>query len=195
MTRAVEIDALREANIGIWQTHDGQIMAERQKGKPLEQVGSELGGVTRERVRQVLKKHYGTTEIRLLTETEVAGQLGVSRFLVARIRKGGIVKPQHFGVRYFYSQQDVEAVKKYIQEHALCPMCGGHKSISSRACSSCWHRHRWLLTDEEGRNKIRELHKSWQQRNPDRYKEIQSSARRKHRNKKRGGNLCPEPSR
>lgn len=133
MTRAIEV---------------GQIITERQKGKPLEQVGAEFG-VSGERIRQVLKEHYGTTKTALLIEAEVARELGVTPFLLARIRKRGIVKPQHFGVRYFYSEQDVEEVKRYIQEHRVCPICGGPKNTTSRACHPCWQRHRQLLADEQ----------------------------------------------
>ena len=140
MTRAIEV---------------GQIITERQKGKPLEQVGAEFG-VSGERIRQVLKEHYGTTKTALLIEAEVARELGVTHFLLARIRNRGIVKPQHFGVRYLYSEQDVEFLKRYIQERSVCPICDGPKRISSRACHPCWQRHRWLREQKEGGGALEE---------------------------------------
>lgn len=157
MTRAIEVDAVRDA--------------------------TPIGIDDRERIKQLLQAYYGITAIPLLTEAAVARKLGVDRFFVAKIRKRGIVKPRRFG-RWLYSTQEIEEVKRYIKEHCVCPMCGGAKKATSRACPSCWQRHRWLLADEEGREKINQTNRSWQERNPDRHREIQRNAHRKWRSKK-----------
>lgn len=134
--------------MGIWKIYGPQLIEERRKGKTLEQLGAEFGGVSRERVRRVLQKYHGTTEVLLPTEKDAAWIIGISHTHLRHLRKEGIVEPQQYGVRRWYSRQDVRRVKEYLQEHCICPICGGFKKRSSRACQFCWLRRRGEIEGE-----------------------------------------------
>ncbi|GAJ22083.1 unnamed protein product, partial [marine sediment metagenome] len=65
----------------------------RQSGATLDQVGSRFG-ITRERVRYLLTKHYGSTRIQdLLTAVELARESGCGYWYIVKLKRRGVIQP------------------------------------------------------------------------------------------------------
>lgn len=78
---------------GAWDTYNGYLADRREGGATLEEIGNEVG-ISRERVRQILVHHYGTTKMTLLLTAKQLGQLmHLSTTTIARYRRCGIIKP------------------------------------------------------------------------------------------------------
>lgn len=166
--------------VDTWQLYGDQIIAERKKRKSLRLVGSKFG-VSGEYIRILLIKHCGTTKISsALSEAEVARKLGVSSKLISRIREDGLTKPQRFNRVWLYPPEQVEDIRKYIEEHTICLICGKPKRPHSVVCATCWTKYRWHLVDNEGKDRMTKASKSWAQRNLDRYKERQRETMRNY---------------
>lgn len=65
----------------------------RQSGATLKRVGSRFG-ITRERVRQLLTVHYGSTGVgELLTTAELYRLAGCTLNYVNKLKQGGVIQP------------------------------------------------------------------------------------------------------
>lgn len=116
----------------VWGTYNGQVKTLRSQGLTLQAIGNRVG-VTRERVRQILKKHYGTTKIPgLIYRDRLSKLLGCSADWLAGLEKQGGLNPIHIGKHYLYDRDEAEkamlAVQKERQKEywitLVCPECG-----------------------------------------------------------------------
>ena len=109
--------------MGIYEEHGNLIAALRSEGRTLQQVGDRLG-VTRERVRQVLREHFPDCTLPPSTE-EAAKTLGMShyRFRSAARRLG--VQPMGRSRGRVWWSPDVLHIIQTSQEPARCCICGG----------------------------------------------------------------------
>jgi hypothetical protein len=94
----------------------------RDTGMTLQAIGDEVG-VTRERVRQVLVRHYGTAKptMDLMTRLKVAKLIGCSEGRLAYLEQKGMLEPiKHPGsVIHYYDQEEFKkALKVIIEEEA-----------------------------------------------------------------------------
>lgn len=140
----------------VWQTYDGQVKELREQGMTLQVIGNKFG-VTRERIRQILVEHYGTTTIQLVTRVRLAKLLGCSYWKLAFLEKKGVLNPRNIGKYYFYDRDEMEkAALEVMRPRApdverICEICGTVKfyrpyeinprspgKFCSRRCQGVW---------------------------------------------------------
>ena len=106
----------------VWESHKLQIVEMRRSGYTLQKIG-DCVGVSRERVRQILKEHHVKPESGLLNEAEVARTIGCSIDRLRRLRQQGMLNQVHRGNSFhYYAKAELEKVKLALQRH--CPGCG-----------------------------------------------------------------------
>lgn len=111
------------------------LIAERNKGKSLRQVG-QVFGRSGEWIRKLLAR-ADQPQVRLLTESRAAARLGVPYLWLIRLRKEGLVKPAGHGHR-LYSEEQVRQIPSLIAEARRCQRCGRPRPLkSSKVCNEC----------------------------------------------------------
>lgn len=170
----------------VWETYDGLIQEARQQPHSLEEVGDAFG-VSRERVRQLLKEHYGTAEVAgLISGAALGEKIGASRETVTKLRKSGVIHPVKVGAKHFYRIEHVESIKELYRQLCTCPECGGAKTMPARACGGCWQKKRWKLLSPGARGRFLVAQKRWQREHPEKYKPMQKRAMAKWLRKRSG---------
>lgn len=111
---------------------DGSIKELREAGYSLEHIGKK-GGVTKERMRQVIKKYYPGIKPKLPTERQVAKMLVISPIVIVNFRNKGLIKPTKFGPLYRYDKKTINQLKKLLKK--VCRICG--KPLNSRRRTLC----------------------------------------------------------
>jgi len=109
-----------------WDIYNGQIHDLRQEGASLQRIGDEVGR-TRERVRQILKEHYGNTEIRgFITTKELAKQAGCPINLIYKLIKYGLIETKYSSKKHrLWKPKIVPSVIEVIEKQkARCEICG-----------------------------------------------------------------------
>ncbi len=114
---------------------DGDIKRLREAGYTLQQI-AEKGGVTRERIRQIIERYYPGVEPKLLLQSEVAKRFGVPRSTLEGFIERGLTHPIKRGSRYRYDDKALEEVKKAL--NTPCRICGQPiASGNTRLCEKC----------------------------------------------------------
>ena len=165
------------------------LIRERSKGKSLRQLGR-MFGRSHEAVRQVLAK-YSLSQETLLPEHTVAAKLGYSPTWLTKLRKEGIINPIRPGGYWLYSEEQVRQIPSLIAERRKCERCGNLRPPRyprfCRECSQYRKKHAYrLMSPQEKAEHIRRC-LTWRKANPEKAKEIQSRAHRKHRAKAQRG--------
>jgi len=109
-----------------WDVYNGQIYDMRQKGATLQGIGDEVGR-SRERVRQILKEHYGDTEIKgFITTEEIAKLAGCSIYFMRKLIKHGLIKSAYSPKKHrLWNTKIVPSVIETIEkERRHCEVCG-----------------------------------------------------------------------
>jgi len=163
------------------------LIRERSKGKSLRQLGR-MFGISHDGVRQILAK-YDRSQQPLLPEARVAAKLEYPWEWLAQLRKEGLINPIKRGGWWLYSEEQVRQIPSLIAERRKCERCGKFRLPGyQRFCREC-SRHRkghWYETlSPEGKAKHNKRCLAWQKANPEKYKEIQSRARRKYQVKRK----------
>lgn len=155
----------------------GYIKERRDGGATLQEIGDEIGR-SRERVRQILVKQYGTADISkaLLTTNQLAGLTNCSEPLIYKFRQQGIISPVGHG-RWRPETVDI------ILEHRKCKMCGkplpAHRFVyCSDTCQI--EGGKYKNRSEVAKKLHNERIRHWQREHPERYREIQSKALRRY---------------
>ena len=92
----------------VWGIYNGQVKALRNQGLTLQAIADRVG-VTRERIRQILEEHYGTTEIPgFIVRSQLAELIGCSGWLLISLEKRGVLNPIHSGSYYLYDRDESE---------------------------------------------------------------------------------------
>ena len=135
MTRTVEYGANHKVSPATIKL----LIAERNKGKSLRQVG-QMFGRSGERIRKLL---YDRPEVRLPTEKKVAARLGYPTRWLVRLRKEGLVKPVKYqGWRY--SEEQVRQIPSLIAQTRRCERCGRPRPFqSAKYCSKECRQYLW----------------------------------------------------
>jgi AraC-like DNA-binding protein len=121
----------------VWESHRLQMVEMRRSGYTLQKIGDSVG-VSRERVRQILKEHHVKPESQLLTESKVAKAIGCSICRLRRLRKQGMLNPLHRGNPFhYYDRAELEKVKLVMERR--CPRCGELLPMvhMGKYCSRC----------------------------------------------------------
>jgi len=138
----------------------------------------ETYGITRERIRQILVKHF----------PYVIKQRKDSKFQlcpVCETPKKTVNKRGRYYSCFECHQKRVERNKnRWAREHDKCIDCGTTKikHHHSGRCKICSSRHRYY-TDPRRREYAKEYSKKWAKNNPDKIKVIQDKAVRKYHEK------------
>lgn len=99
------------------------IKLRRNEGATLQEIGDEVGR-SRERIRQLLLKHYGTTATSesegLLTTKELVAKTGYSETSISKLTGRSLIKPagRGKGGTYLWSPDDWYAIRR------KCRICG-----------------------------------------------------------------------
>lgn len=129
----------------------------RQAGASLAQIAEEIGR-TKERVRQILVKHYGSTKRNLLSTEQLCQELGIPRKRILKLSKAGIITPitswttgkHHF---LLWSSSAKEKIIRHEKSHKLCRIC--RKSIPAGRWVYCSDE--CYLEGQKYRNKSEEV--------------------------------------
>lgn len=120
----------------------------RQSGATLQQIGSPFG-ISRERVRQLLVKHYGSTRIQdLLTPAELSRLAGCSLRYIYKLTRRGVIQPAMVVGRgkTLWKPETTAAITTYIDRHRcrVCqrPLPSSRRSYCSQGCSIEGHRYK-----------------------------------------------------
>jgi len=114
---------------------NGDIKRLREAGYSFELI-AEKGGVTRERIRQVINKYYPGTEPKTLKETEAARTLGVSGSILGKLRRQGHVHPMKIGHFYRYNEKTLDEARNAMV--GSCRICGNPVPAgNSKLCKNC----------------------------------------------------------
>lgn len=173
--------------LSVWETYNDQIADMRRQGHTLQVIGSTIG-VTRERVRQIIKEHYGEIKRNLLTEPNVARIIGCSVTRLQNLRRSGVINPIRYEGFHFYDRSETEKAMLVLQRN--CKHCRIPLPIQniSKYCSRCqaeYRRYAYPFLSDEARKKANECSKRWQKEHPEQFRKTSRRAVRKYSEKKR----------
>ena len=122
---------MKQNRIGAYSLYDGIIPAMRIQGHTLQAIGDKCG-VSRERIRQILREHYpNQLHPTLLTRKQLAQILQCSPSLLQTIEAEGLSPSIHRDHRFFYDPKDIEAIKAIVESkqpipevQLICEVCG-----------------------------------------------------------------------
>jgi predicted nucleic acid-binding Zn ribbon protein len=105
----------------------GSIYAMRQSGSSLQQIADRIGR-TKERVRQILVKHYGSTKRRLFSTDQLYHLLDLPRNQIIELYKDGIILPAYewqSGRKHYllWHPTAVQDIIDYYKTHKQCRIC------------------------------------------------------------------------
>lgn len=112
----------------------------RQSGATLDRVGSRFG-ITRERVRYLLTKHYGSTRVQdLLTATELARLTSCGYSYIDKLERRGVIQPAMVVGRgkRLWKPKTIATITIYIDHHR-CSVC--QQPLSSNRRIYCSREH------------------------------------------------------
>ena len=120
--------------MGIYEEYGGLIATLRSGGSTLQQIGERLG-VTRERVRQVLREHFPDCSPPLGTR-EAARTLGMSEHNFRSAAKRLGIQPVGRSPGKIWWSPDVLRIIETAQDLVRCPVCGRPVPSRRRVCCS-----------------------------------------------------------
>jgi len=160
----------------------------RQSGATLDRIGSRFG-ITRERVRQLLTKHYGSTRIQdLLTIAELARLSGCGYSYIDKLKRRGVIQPAMVvsHKKALWKPETIATITTYIDRHR-CPMCHGPVPSNRQVYCSREHyleAHRYKNQPEEARRRHNGRTAKWLREHPEEAKQIQQRKQRRQQAKK-----------
>jgi len=160
----------------------------RQSGATLDRVGSRFG-ITRERVRQQMTEHYGSTRVQdLLPATALARLSGCGYSYIDKLKRRGVIQPAMVvGHRKtLWKPETIATIIEYIDRHR-CPIC--HQPLSSNRWVYCSQEHylearRYKNQPEGAKRRHNERVERWLVENPEEAKQIQQRRQRRQQAKK-----------
>lgn len=180
----------------VWEAYDGQLADMRRGGASLEQIGDKTG-VTKERIRQILKRRYGKIQIPFLVEEKAARIIGCGAWRLEKLRKHGLLNPKHMGRRWLYDRDELEKAMLLLQR--VCAHCDEPIPITVATfkycvrCSRDRYRNQWPFLSEDGKRAATAAHRSWQKRHPEKFREICRKAGRTFREKRQREHYATTP--
>ncbi len=169
--------------------YGAEIVGMRRDGKTLQEIG-DYYGVTRERIRQVLRDLYpGVKPIvkpGIYNQKTVSVIVGISTQSVAELSKKLHLKPWTTLKYRWYDSEQVEIIENYLRNRK-CKVCG-RPLLSYRQrcyCIECC-QHRWRFSSEKRKAAQKEAIHRWQKNHPDRVREIARRCYEKRLNKSLG---------
>ena len=107
----------------------------RQSGATLQQIANKIGR-TKERVRQILVKNYGSTKRELISTEQLCKTSGFCRYSVGKLCQDSLITPVRnwntgSGQYLLWSPATVEQIEVYFKTQKLCRMCN-HPILNGR---------------------------------------------------------------
>lgn len=160
----------------------------RQSGATLQQIANRCG-ISRERVRRLLIKYYGSTRIQdFLTMTELAHLAGCTQRYIYKLEQRGTIKPAKVigRGRTLWDAETAATITLFIDSHRcrVCnePVPSNRQVYCSRACAL--KAPRYENNPEQARRLQKARVAKWRATHPERAREIQRRAERKYQAKK-----------
>lgn len=171
---------------GAFTTFNGLIYDMRQQGQTLEEIGRRIGR-TRERVRQILNKHYGGTDINrnLVSTFRLAQEADCRPSVIRHLHQAGLITPIRTKPCLWNLETTLPIV---IHNIPRCKICGRpvpkHRSIY---CSDECRKEgaKWVNRSETGKRGWLAAMIRWRKANPEKAKKIQVKAYRRYYQKLR----------
>lgn len=159
----------------------------RQSGATLEQVGSRFG-ITRQRVWQLLTKHYGSTRVHeLLTTTELCRLAGCTWKYIKNLKRRHIIQPAKVvGQSLLWETETIVTIILYI-DGRCCPVCqlpvpSNRQVYCSRQCYL--EARRYKNQPEEAKRRHNERVARWEAEYPEKARQIRQRADAKQQAKR-----------
>lgn len=171
----------------VWETYDGQIADMRRQGHTLQAISDKVG-VTRERVRQILAKHYGEIKTNLVPEVKLARIIGCPVTRLRKLRISGVINPVRYECSYLYDRNEIEKAMLALQRN--CEHCGvllPMKNVGKRCpeCKKEYKRYAYPFLSDEAKKRANKAAIKWQKQHPEQYKEAQQRAEKTYWEKKK----------
>lgn len=168
-----------------YEIYNGLIPEMRKEGHSLRAIGDACGGISRERVRQIINQFYPGTQALMLNEAQASKMLG---FRLEVLRKKNLITPTKsfsWGLRKlnrYYDKTTLEKAMLIYYSHS-CPMC--KKAVPSYRtycleCAEIRHRNFWPFRSPEQKKKAAIFGKRWREAHPERHREIENKAQEKY---------------
>jgi transcriptional regulator with XRE-family HTH domain len=167
------------------------VIKARQSGASLQEIASRLG-ISRERVRQLLIKHRGSTKVQdLLSAAELAQQAGCSQAWIGKLRRRGVIEPAKVvGMkRTLWKPETTKTIMAFLASHR-CRVCNrslpdNHWVYCSQECyTEEVNRHRYKKLSEQAKKLHNEKVARWQRSHPEEARIIRRRGQRKYELKK-----------
>lgn len=148
--------------LSVMELLNGEIKLLREAGYSLEQI-AEKGGVTRERIRQIINRYYPGVKSKLLSERQVAKTFGVSPYTINSLRRRGLIHPVPIGDTHRFDEKAVEEIKAALNRP--CRICGnpifpGNTKLCEK-CSAMMRDEKLRLSLPGEREKLKKAVKRW----------------------------------
>lgn len=177
-----------------WEVYNGYIKERRQAGATLQEIADEAGR-SRERIRQILKQHYGSTrtvfDVGLITTKELAEITGYSYTSILGLKDRGIIEPSGVGEGGTYLWRP-DCVTQIQTARGRCKICD--KPIPKRRrqyCSEACRVEAGKYKNRPEAQKQAQIERTlrWMREHPDQSREIRRRATKnywiRHHKKKR----------
>lgn len=132
----------------------------RQSGATLQQIADKIGR-TRERVRQILVRKYGSTKNKLISTEQLCKLLGLPRNRVMGLYRDGIITPARewdtrIGHFILWHPATWGQIIYYYKTNRLCKMCNsyipkGRRYYCSKQCYEEGHKYRYRSIEAKQR--------------------------------------------
>jgi hypothetical protein len=129
------------------------IYAMRRSGDTLQQIASRVGK-TKERIRQILVKNYGSTRHKLMSTEQLRKYLGFSRYKVVELYNDNVITPArewdtNGGRHLLWLPDTVDRIHNYMNSNKLCRMCKspvppGRRVFCSGECYKEGHKYKYM---------------------------------------------------
>lgn len=168
-----------------WQTYNGTLAKMKRSGMTLQQIGDRVG-ITRERVRQILKYRFGEVHSAYITEAAVGRVVG-STYRITELRKRGLVNPKRLSYWYLYGPEEVAKALKLLDRFCICGVRLATKGYQ-KYCLECRKKKRrcnyqYLSAEAKAKHKL--LCARWIKDNPERARALNRRAWLKYQTRTR----------
>ena len=132
----------------------------RRSGAPMREIAEKIGR-SKERVRQILVRGFGSTEHELLSTLQLCNLSGLPRNRIVELYQDGIIAPStkwDAGNRDYllWSAETVQTISTYYQTHRLCKVCNkpmpkNRILFCSDTCRQERHKYKYMTPGEKRR--------------------------------------------
>jgi hypothetical protein len=137
------------------------IYAMRHSGATLQQIANKVDK-TKERIRQILIKNYGSTKHKLLSTEQLRKIFGFSRYRILELYQDNVILPvkewdANNGHYLLWPQTAVDTITNYYNEYKPCKMCGaripeGRRVFCSEQCYKEGHKYKYKNVEAKQRH-------------------------------------------